>query len=126
MKHFGHTLYTASDFTNEDLDSNQLAKLVVEGGLGICKNCAAGEVHLDDFKTCAEYIAHRALENHLNKIVRVVEPGTQVFNPETGEEDLTITGGVMLITASVAYCTRPEYELMIRNLQSDRPDDDGS
>lgn len=51
-----HLLYTAEDFTNEELDRrNQLAVLVVEGGLGVCKKCGAAEVELDDYKTCEAY-----------------------------------------------------------------------
>jgi len=57
--HATHTLYEPGDFTNEDMDRrNQLAIAVVEGGLGVCKRCAACEAELDDF-SCAEYQARK-------------------------------------------------------------------
>jgi hypothetical protein len=53
--HPGHTLYTAKDFTGEEVERSSLARMVVEGGLGICKKCGAGEADLDEFPTCREY-----------------------------------------------------------------------
>jgi hypothetical protein len=53
-----HELYKPSDFTHDEIARrNQLAILVCEGGLGICKRCGAGEVQLDDYPTCEEYRA---------------------------------------------------------------------
>ena len=45
----GHTLYTKDDFTNEEIEAgNQIAEMVIMGGLGICKKCGEGEAGLDD------------------------------------------------------------------------------
>jgi len=58
----GHTLYTTADFTNEEYERSSLAKMVIDGGLGICMKCGAGESELDEFATCREYNDHnRAL-----------------------------------------------------------------
>ncbi len=51
----GHDLHTPADFTNEETETSSLAKVVVSGGLGICKRCGAGEADLDDYPTCADY-----------------------------------------------------------------------
>jgi len=56
----GHLLYGPEDFTREEIDRrNSLAVAVIEGGLGICKQCGAAEAELDEFKTCAEYEAEK-------------------------------------------------------------------
>lgn len=57
--HPGHDLYGPEDFTQEELDNRQLARLVVLGGLGICKRCKAAECELDDYPTCAAYNASK-------------------------------------------------------------------
>jgi hypothetical protein len=51
-----HQLYTPSDFTDEQYyEYRGVARMVIDGGLGICKVCGAGESQLDDYPTCAEY-----------------------------------------------------------------------
>jgi len=51
-----HVFSTAADFTDEEIDrENVIAKLVIEGGLQICKRCGAAEIELDQYPTCAEY-----------------------------------------------------------------------
>jgi hypothetical protein len=70
-----HTLYTPADFTSEQccpIDGLQIARLVVEGGLGICKKCGAAEIQLDEFRTCEEFDAHK-LEDQDNE----TQPQTQ-------------------------------------------------
>lgn len=58
----GHTLYKPADFTNEEHERSSLARAVIDGGLGVCKQCGAGEIELDEFATCREYNDHnRAL-----------------------------------------------------------------
>ena len=53
-----HELYQPKDFTAEEYArGNRLAKMVIDGGLGICKKCGAAEAQLDDHPTCEE---HRA------------------------------------------------------------------
>jgi len=43
-----HDLYEPSDFTQEEIErDNQLARLVIDGGLGICKKCGASEIELE-------------------------------------------------------------------------------
>lgn len=43
-----HELYTADDFTQEEIErSNRLAEMVIYGGLSICKLCGEGEAGLD-------------------------------------------------------------------------------
>jgi len=43
-----HELYTDTDFTDEECDrGNPLARLVVDGGLAICKKCGKGEADLE-------------------------------------------------------------------------------
>ena len=56
----GHTLYRSSDFTNEELERSPVARMVADGGLGLCKSCGAGEIELDQFATCKDYNEHRA------------------------------------------------------------------
>lgn len=56
-----HTLYTTADFTAAEccpIEGTQLARMVVEGGLGVCKNCGACEVQLDEYKSCEDFNAH--------------------------------------------------------------------
>lgn len=54
-----HELYTTADFTEEEYQRrNQLAVMVIDGGLGICKRCGAGESELDDWPTCQAYRQH--------------------------------------------------------------------
>ena len=62
LVHFpGHTLFTAADFTNEEWERGGLARMVIDGGLGICKFCGAGEIELDNYPTCRDYnVALRA------------------------------------------------------------------
>ena len=56
----GHKLYKPKDFTNDELDQrNTLAVLVIEGGLGICKECGAAEIELEEHLTCTEYKAFK-------------------------------------------------------------------
>lgn len=55
-----HELYEPKDFTNEEVERNSLAKMVVIGGLGICKKCGAGESELDDWPTCTEFKSRNA------------------------------------------------------------------
>jgi len=51
-----HVLYKPEDFNEREKNQgNVLYKLVVEGGLGICKMCGAGEAELDEYPTCEEY-----------------------------------------------------------------------
>ena len=51
-----HVLYEPKDFTREEAERrNALYIVVVEQGLGVCKQCGAGESELDDYPTCAEY-----------------------------------------------------------------------
>jgi hypothetical protein len=50
-----HILYEMSDFTRKELwgdPPNQLAKLVCEGGLAVCKVCGKAEVELEDNPEC--------------------------------------------------------------------------
>ena len=45
-----HILYTREDFKNigdEELENNRTAKLVLDGGLSICKVCGEYEAGLD-------------------------------------------------------------------------------
>lgn len=42
----GHELHVDSDFRHEP--DGVISKLVIEGGLGICRNCGAGEAELDE------------------------------------------------------------------------------
>lgn len=59
----GHELYIPADFTNEEIDRrNQLAVMVIDGGLGICKKCGAGEAELEAYKDCASYREARKRE----------------------------------------------------------------
>lgn len=54
-----HELYQPKDFTEEEYQRrNQLAVMVIDGGLGICKRCGAGEVELETWVTCEAYRAH--------------------------------------------------------------------
>ena len=51
-----HILYEPKDFAQLQVDQSiVLARLVLDGGLSICKLCGAGEVELDDYPTCEEY-----------------------------------------------------------------------
>ena len=44
----GHVLYTAADFTNEEIErGGALVNAVIDGGLGVCKKCGAAEIELD-------------------------------------------------------------------------------
>ena len=44
-----HQLYKPEDFTEEDYQNgNQIACLVIDGGLAICKVCGRGEAELDE------------------------------------------------------------------------------
>jgi hypothetical protein len=53
-----HELYTNEDFTQEEYEQgNRLAVYVIDGGLGICKKCGAGEVQLEQYPTCTDYKA---------------------------------------------------------------------
>ena len=53
---FRHVLYTPQDFTSEEYHRrNKLAIMVIDGGLGICKRCGAGEIELETWPTCAAY-----------------------------------------------------------------------
>ncbi|MFU1607355.1 hypothetical protein ACM25O_13300 [Sulfitobacter pontiacus] len=58
----GHTLYKSADFSNEEYERGGIAKMVIDGGLGICKSCGAGEAELDEFATCRDYNQHRKAE----------------------------------------------------------------
>lgn len=58
-----HNLYTIADFTDEELETNRLAKLVVEGGLGICKSCGAAESELTAHPTCHIHRQYKAFVN---------------------------------------------------------------
>lgn len=52
----GHQLYEAKDFTQEEFERrNQLAVMVIEGGLGVCKICGGAEIELDE--TCERRMA---------------------------------------------------------------------
>lgn len=45
----GHVLYEPNDFDNEDGDDpSSTARMVCEGGLGICMNCGDGEIGLEE------------------------------------------------------------------------------
>lgn len=51
-----HALYKPSDFTDQEYyEGNGLAKMVIDGGLGICKNCGACEIELDQYPSCADF-----------------------------------------------------------------------
>lgn len=51
-----HTLCQPGDFTNQEyFEDIGVARLVIDGGLGICKNCGAGESELEDYQTCDAY-----------------------------------------------------------------------
>lgn len=53
-----HVLYKPADFTEEEYKRrNQLAVMVIDGGLGICKRCGAGEIELETWVTCETYRA---------------------------------------------------------------------
>lgn len=66
LVHFpGHDLYTPADFTNEEHERSQLAKMVIDGGLGICKRCGAGEAQLDEFATCHDMNMHNRRERDM-------------------------------------------------------------
>lgn len=55
-----HDLYRPGDFTNEEWDTPcSVARMVIDGGIGICKVCGAAESELQDFPTCVEYRASR-------------------------------------------------------------------
>lgn len=56
MSKSGHVFYKPSDFTPEELETNAIAKLVVEGGLQVCKSCGAAESDLQFFTTCGTYL----------------------------------------------------------------------
>lgn len=59
----GHTLYESSDFTDEEYARrNQLAVMVIDGGLGVCKNCGACERELDE--SCKVRQQRKAREAH--------------------------------------------------------------
>ena len=54
-----HNLLRPEDFTNEDyVEDRSVARLVVDGGLGICRRCGAGESQLDDFPNCEAFELH--------------------------------------------------------------------
>ena len=51
-----HVLYTPGDFTNAEYESGSgLARMVIDGGLEVCKKCGAGEAELTDYRTCTAY-----------------------------------------------------------------------
>lgn len=55
-----HILYEPKDFTQAEHERrNVLAVMVIDGGLGVCKQCGAAERELDDWPTCEAYRAHR-------------------------------------------------------------------
>lgn len=58
-----HVLYTREDFTDEELENNNLARMVVEGGLDICKLCGGGESDLLNNPTCEDVRTARKQEN---------------------------------------------------------------
>jgi late competence protein required for DNA uptake (superfamily II DNA/RNA helicase) len=58
-----HELYTSKDFTDEEYERrNQLATMVIDGGLAICKRCGAREIELDQYPTCADMEKHKREE----------------------------------------------------------------
>lgn len=71
MDNNGHVLYTKEDFTNEELEAgNQIAEMVIVGGLGICKKCGDGEAGLDE--QCRATIKPvTALDHLFNQAVRL-------------------------------------------------------
>ena len=61
MDNNGHVLYTKENFTNEEVEAgNQIAEMVIVGGLGICKKCGDGEAGLDNI--CKATIRNRYKE----------------------------------------------------------------
>jgi hypothetical protein len=53
-----HLLYNSADFNSEERQRrNALYVAVVEGGLGVCKRCGAGENELETWVTCTAYRA---------------------------------------------------------------------
>ena len=58
-----HVMYTRADFTDEELENNNLARMVVEGGLDICKLCGGGESDLLNNSTCEDVRTARKQEN---------------------------------------------------------------
>ena len=51
MKVNDHIIYTEEDFkhiTGEELDNNKLARMVLDGGLAVCKVCGEFEAGLDN------------------------------------------------------------------------------
>ena len=56
MEMRGHTFYTPEDFTQEEIDNNnRLARMVIDGGLYICKRCGAAEGELVEYVDCESY-----------------------------------------------------------------------
>lgn len=55
--HTLHVLLEAKDFDHDDdgVVNSQLYKMVVDGGLSVCKHCHAYEQGLIDFPTCEEF-----------------------------------------------------------------------
>lgn len=52
----GHTLYTAEDFTPEEIASeNVLAMAVIRDGQQICKFCGASDQELETWATCEAF-----------------------------------------------------------------------
>lgn len=88
-----HEFYTSEDFTNEEYEfSNVIAKMVIDGGLQICKKCGAAEIELEQYETCEAFHnrPHGELHNwrreKLNPALRSkVEYYTgQVYNDRKG------------------------------------------
>lgn len=58
-----HTLYTAADFTRDEIArANVLAVAVIDEGRQICKQCGSDEEELRKWPTCEHVTAHRMYE----------------------------------------------------------------
>ena len=66
-----HECYTPSDFSEEKGEPSQLAIVVCEWGLGVCKHCGAAEIQLTEWPTCEEY-KNRLDEYELEEIERLI------------------------------------------------------
>ncbi|MEP1253737.1 MAG: hypothetical protein ABJI29_03205 [Alphaproteobacteria bacterium] len=86
----GHDLYTPADFTNEEMESSSTARLVVLGGLGICKKCGAGEAQLDKHPTCESFKADKVRERvieYLRGTADTLSAALIAFDAEDLEDD---------------------------------------
>jgi len=79
-----HQLYTSEDFkhmSGQEMEESWVARMVLEGGLSICKICGEGEAGLDN--PCKPKIV--AYEDYL----KAMEKATEVFGQDPayyGEE----------------------------------------